>query len=142
VTDKFNPKKRSEIMARVKGRDTGPEKIVRSLLHRMGYRFRLHQRDLPGNPDIVLTRHGKVIFVHGCFWHGHRRCSRASRPVTNTDFWNKKLERNIKRDSKTGRRLRSAGWSVMIIWQCQIRNTERLRSRLERFISHERCQSK
>jgi len=136
VADRFSPKKRSEIMARVKGQDTKPEKVVRSLLHKMGYRFRLHQSDLPGNPDIVLTRHGKVVFVHGCFWHGHRRCSRASRPVTNTDFWNRKLESNIKRDSKVVRRLRSAGWSVMIIWQCQIGNVGSLERRLKGFISH------
>ena len=88
MTDVFSQEKRSWIMSRVKGRDTKPEILVRSFIFRMGFRFRLHRRDLPGTPDIVLPRHSKVIFVHGCFWHGHKRCPRSKRPTTNANFWN------------------------------------------------------
>ena len=122
-------------MALVKGHDTKPERVVRNLLHRMGYRFRLHVKNLAGKPDIVLSKHGKAVFVHGCFWHGHRKCPRAARPATNLEFWNKKLAGNIERDKRVIRELRSGGWSVLTIWQCQIGNKERLQRRLERFIS-------
>jgi len=105
MTDVFSQEKRSWIMSRVKGRDTKPEILVRSFIFRMGFRFRLHRRDLPGTPDIVLPRHGKVIFVHGCFWHGHKRCPRSKRPTTNENFWNKKLDGNIKRDKRYRREL-------------------------------------
>ena len=137
MTDVFSKDKRSWIMSRVKGRDTKPETLVRSFVHRMGFRFRLHQRDLPGKPDIVLPRHNKVIFVHGCFWHGHKQCPRSKRPTTNERFWNKKLDGNIERDKRFRRKLRRTGWKVLVVWQCETRNLEKLLEKLERFLHEE-----
>ena len=133
----FSKEKRSWIMSRVKGRDTKPEILVRSLVHRMGYRFRIHGRELPGNPDIVLPRHGKVIFVHGCFWHGHNRCPRSKRPTTNKSFWNKKLDGNIKRDRRFRRSLVLKGWRILVVWQCEKSDPDRLLRKLERFLHDE-----
>lgn len=134
MADVFSPEKRSWIMSRVKGRDTKPEILVRSIVHQMGYRFRIHRRDLPGNPDIVLPRHGKVIFVHGCFWHGHERCLRSKRPTTNKKFWNDKLDGNIKRDERFRRALAHIGWKAIVVWQCETRKPDRLLRKLERFL--------
>jgi len=134
MTDVFSNEKRSWIMSRVKGRDTKPEILVRSFIFRMGFRFRLHRRDLPGTPDIVLPRHRKVIFVHGCFWHGHKSCSRSKRPSTNVRFWNKKLNGNIKRDKRYRRELRQMGWKSLIVWQCETKSSERLLWKLKRFL--------
>jgi len=134
MSDVFSKEKRSWIMSRVKGRDTKPEILVRSFVHRMGFRFRLHGRDLPGNPDIVLPRHGKVIFVHGCFWHGHRRCMRSKRPTTHKKFWNRKLDQNIERDERFRRMLRRMGWRVLVVWECETRKQEKLLRKLERFL--------
>lgn len=141
TTDKFTPEKRSKIMSSVKGRDTGPEKAVRSMLHAMGYRFRLHEKRLPGKPDIVLPRHQKVIFVHGCFWHGHQGCSRSKRPKSNVDFWNHKIDGNIRRDAEIQEKLRMAGWEILTVWQCQIRDKELLESRLRDFMKDEKDSS-
>lgn len=124
-------------MSRVKGRDTKPEILVRSFVHRMGFRFRIHRRDLPGNPDIVLPRHNKVIFVHGCFWHGHKRCPRSKRPSTHESFWNKKLDSNIERDKRYRRELRQMGWKVLVVWECETRTPEKLLRKLERFLHDE-----
>ena len=137
MTDVFSKEKRSWIMSRVRGRDTKPEIVVRSFVHRMGFRFRIHRRDLPGNPDIVLPRHGKVIFVHGCFWHGHKRCQRSKRPTTNKGFWNKKLDENIERDKRFQRKLRLMGWKVLVLWQCEVRKPEKMLRKLERFLHDE-----
>jgi DNA mismatch endonuclease (patch repair protein) len=137
MTDVFTKEKRSWIMSRVKGRDTKPEMLVRSFVHRMGYRFRIHRRDLPGNPDIVLPRHGKVIFVHGCFWHGHKPCPRSKRPATNKIFWNKKLDANIERDKRFRKGLRRMGWKLLVVWQCETHNPEKLFGKLERFLHDE-----
>lgn len=104
--DVFSREKRSQIMSRVSGKNTKPELIVRSLLHNMGYRFRLHRKDLPGKPDITLPKYKKNIFVHGCFWHGHLDCPRAKRPATNKKFWNEKLNKNIERDKVAVRNLK------------------------------------
>lgn len=134
MTDVFTEEKRSWIMSRVKACDTKPELLVRSLVHRMGYRFRLHRRDLPGNPDIVLPRHGKVIFVHGCFWHGHKRCPRSKRPTTNKRFWNNKLDRNVERDKRFQRKLRVMGWKLLVVWQCETTKPDKLLAKLERFL--------
>src|ERR1051326_937761 len=130
MTDVFSSAKRSAIMSRIKGENTTPESIVRKLLHSMGYRFRLHESKLPGKPDIVLPRHEKIIFVHGCFWHGHGRCSRATLPSTNIDFWRKKISGNKLRDVKVRRELRYSGWKVSVIWQCQLKDITRLKGRL------------
>jgi DNA mismatch endonuclease, patch repair protein len=131
VPDKFTSEKRSSIMRQVKNRDTKPEVQVRSLLHRLGYRFRLRRKDLPGTPDIVLPKYRTAIFVHGCFWHGHPRCSRAARPATRVEFWNQKLDRNIERDRKAQADLAAQGWSVLVVWQCELRNIDELSSRLQ-----------
>ena len=109
-------------MSRIHSKDTQPELRVRSLLHRMGFRFRLHRKDLPGSPDIVLPKHGLVIFVHGCFWHRHEKCKGASQPKTHMEFWQAKLERNMRRDQINERRLVALGWRVLTIWECQTRD--------------------
>jgi DNA mismatch endonuclease (patch repair protein) len=137
MADVFTKEKRSWIMGRVKGRDTKPENLVRSFIHKMGYRFRIHRKDLPGNPDIVLPRHKKVIFVHGCFWHGHKRCPRSKRPSTNEEFWNLKLDKNIKRDKRFQRKLRCLGWKVSIVWECETKKPDRLIRKLGRFLNDE-----
>jgi DNA mismatch endonuclease (patch repair protein) len=133
--DVFTKEKRSKIMSKIKGKDTKPEKVVRSLLHQMGYRFRLHRKDLPGNPDIVLPKHKKVIFVHGCFWHGHDGCPRAKRPSTNKKFWNEKLLKNIERDKKNQSDLPKLGWQLLVVWQCQIKDLDNLIGKINKFIN-------
>jgi len=138
MTDVFSKKKRSWIMGRVKGRDTKPEILVRSIVHRMGYRFRIHCKDLPGNPDIVLPRHRKVIFVHGCFWHGHKGCPRSERPSTNKKFWNTKLDRNVERDKRLRRTLRRMGWKIFVVWECETRAPDTLLRKLGRFLNDDR----
>jgi DNA mismatch endonuclease (patch repair protein) len=135
--DVYGKRKRSEIMARVKGQDTKPEILVRAIVHSLGYRFRLYRRDLPGNPDITLPKHRKVIFVHGCFWHGHKRCPRAARPTTNIAFWRKKLDSNIDRDRHNIGQLRKDGWRVLVVWQCQTRKPETLKRALSKFLNEE-----
>ena len=122
-------------MSRVKGRDTKPELLVRSIVHRLGYRFRLHEKKLPGRPDIVLPRHRKAIFVHGCFWHGHQGCRRAARPATNHEFWDKKLDGNIARDAANLEALREAGWKVLVVWQCGMKDREDIEKMLADFLS-------
>lgn len=117
-------------MSRVRGRDTSPEWIVRRLLHRLGYRFRLHRKDLPGTPDIVLPKHRAVVLVHGCFWHGHPGCPRAARPVNNKEFWDSKLDRSIERDLEIQEKLEVRGWRVIVVWQCHLRDREALAARL------------
>ena len=134
--DVFSDDERSRIMSRIKGRNTQPELVVRRLLHAMGYRFRLHVGYLPGKPDIVLPRHGKVVQVHGCFWHGHKGCRRATRPQTNTKFWTRKMDGNKARDARTERQLRRLGWSVTTIWECQTNDIEKLERRLRRFMEN------
>lgn len=121
-------------MARVAGKNTKPELIVRSLLHRLGFRFRLHRSDLTGNPDITLPKYKKVIFVHGCFWHGHAGCSRAKRPATNRTFWEEKLNKNIERDKKTISELTRLGWDSMVIWSCEIKDIDNVRKKLVSFL--------
>lgn len=134
MVDVFTPKERSQIMAKVRGKDTKPEIKVRSLIHRLGYRFRLQRKDLPGKPDIVLPRHRKVVFVHGCFWHGHKHCKHAERPKSNTDYWNTKIDRNIKRDKKSVKELVDRGWEVLTIWECQTKSMDKLSALLDEFL--------
>lgn len=118
--DIYSAEKRSELMSRVRSKNTKPEMAVRSLLHGMGYRFRLHRKDLPGNPDIVLPKYRSVIFVHGCFWHQHSGCSKAKIPERNKDYWEPKLNRNVQRDSEAQRALAESGWGAMVLWECEI----------------------
>lgn len=134
MTDCFTTEKRSEIMSHVRSKDTTVELVVRKQLHRLGYRFRLHVADLPGKPDIVLPKHRAVILVHGCFWHGHTRCRRATLPESNSEFWARKIRSNVTRDKKNVQALRGLGWRVNILWQCQIRSIEALSRRLVTFL--------
>jgi len=117
-------------MAKIKSKDTGLERAVRSLLHRIGFRFRLHRRDLPGTPDIVLPKHKTVIFVHGCFWHAHENCRKATVPSSNTDFWRNKLAANKVRDRANIAKLQEMGWQVVVVWECQTKDMDALASRL------------
>jgi len=128
--DTFTRGKRSEIMRRVKSIDTKPELLVRSLLHRLGFRFRIHSKDLPGKPDIVLAKYKTIIFVHGCFWHQHSRCKEADLPASRRDYWVSKFEKNIKRDRINSRRLRLLGWKVVLVWECETKNSIKLAERL------------
>ena len=130
TTDVYPPAKRSAVMAQVKGRDTKPELIVRRLLWRLGARYRLHRKDLPGSPDIVLAGRRLVIFVHGCFWHGHD-CARGARvPKANRDYWTAKVGRNRARDIETRAKLEAAGWRVEVIWECELKGAAALEARL------------
>ena len=117
-------------MAAIRCKDTSPELRVRRLLHHLGYRFRLHRRDLPGSPDIVLPKHRTVVFVHGCFWHRHPGCRYTTTPKTSADFWTNKFEQNIRRDHHQQQQLREMGWSVMVIWECELRDLQSLKTRL------------
>jgi DNA mismatch endonuclease (patch repair protein) len=134
MADVFTRKKRSDIMSRIKGTNTKPEILTRKLVHSLGYRYRLHSNRLPGKPDIVLPGHQKIIFVHGCFWHGHVNCRRATLPSTNSLFWETKIARNKLRDSAVKRRLRRAGWKVFVVWQCQTKDIQNLLRRLAVFL--------
>jgi len=130
VTDVFSKEERSRIMARVRGSNTTPELIVRSLLHRLGLRFRLHRKDIPGRPDIVLPKYKTIIFVHGCFWHQHVGCKAAERPSSNVGYWNKKLDNNISRDNTNKTILEELGWKVFIIWECETKYEDILKRRM------------
>jgi DNA mismatch endonuclease, patch repair protein len=120
VADIVSPEKRSEMMSGIRGKDTKPEIIVRRLLHRLGYRFRLHRKDLPGRPDVVLPKWRTVIFVNGCYWHGHEDCHLFRSPKTRTEFWTNKIEGNRARDQRNHAALRDAGWKVVVIWECAV----------------------
>jgi DNA mismatch endonuclease (patch repair protein) len=122
-------------MSSIRGKDTKPEVAVRRMLHSMGYRFRLHRRDLPGTPDIVIPRLRLCVFVHGCFWHQHRSCSRARRPSSNTEFWEKKLKANIARDEAATRDLAALGWQVATIWECETKNASSLEDALKQIFA-------
>jgi DNA mismatch endonuclease (patch repair protein) len=130
----FSPAQRSWIMRQVQSRDTRPELLVRSMVHRLGYRFRLYRRDLPGAPDLVFPSRSKVVFVHGCFWHGHP-CRRGARlPKANADYWQGKISRNKKRDQQHRCKLRQLGWSTLVLWECQLRDQQKVALRLARFL--------
>ena len=124
---------RSQIMRAVKGQDTGPEMLVRRLVHRLGYRFRLHRADMPGKPDLVFPGRKAVILVHGCFWHGHD-CPRGARiPKANRAYWMAKIARNVARDAATRKRLRASGWRVLTLWECRLKGPK-LSSQIKRFL--------
>lgn len=132
--DVFSREKRSQIMSHVSGKNTKPETVVRSLLHNLGYRFRLHRKDLPGKPDITLPKHKKVVFVHGCFWHGHTDCPRSKRPTTNKIFWREKLDKNKERDKVSVNNLKKIGWDILLIWTCEVNDTFKLKNKLLSFL--------
>jgi DNA mismatch endonuclease (patch repair protein) len=139
--DVFTSKKRSEVMSRIRGRDTKPELALRSMLHRLGYRFTVNgpcNKSLPGKPDLVLPKYRTVIFVHGCFWHGHENCSHFRLPKTRRAWWKQKIEGNRARDLRNGLALREAGWHVVTIWECALRTAsarEWLARRISKFLS-------
>ena len=128
--DTLTPERRSWNMSRIRSRDTAPERLVRSLLHRMGYRFRLHRSDLPGKPDIVLPRHKTVVLVHGCYWHRHADCRLAYSPKSNVDFWQAKFRENVSRDLRQSQELTELGWCVITVWECETTELRVLAERL------------
>lgn len=132
--DRIGPQARSALMSKVRGKDTGPEMIVRRLLHRLGYRYRLHVRELPGQPDLVFPSRQKAIFVHGCWWHQHW-CKRGNRrPATRREYWLPKLEANKRRDADTRSKLRRMGWRTLVIWECQTKDSDMVRSLAQKFL--------
>ena len=135
MTDRLTPDRRTALMKAVGTKNTGPELAVRSLLHQLGYRFRLHRKDLPGTPDIVLPGRKSAIFVHGCFWHGHG-CSIGKAPKSKLDYWGPKLLQNKERDTRNVGILRRAGWKVLVVWQCETHSIERLAFRLIDFLEN------
>ena len=139
MADIFDKKKRSQIMSRISGKNTKPELIIRKALFAKGYRYRLHRKDLPGNPDIVLQKYKTVIFIHGCFWHGHT-CKAGKLPETNKKFWKDKIGSNIVRDKRNKTKLKKLKWKVIIVWQCQLKNnslTKKSLRKLEKKIRNE-----
>ncbi len=134
--DIWTKEKRSYVMSKIQSKDTTPEKKVRGLLHHMGYRFRLHLKNLPGKPDIVLPKYRKVIFVHGCFWHMHKNCIDGKIPRTNYEIWKTKFEKNIKRDKINIKKLKKENWKVLVLWECEIeKDTEKVKNKLMHFFS-------
>jgi DNA mismatch endonuclease (patch repair protein) len=138
--DTFPPDKRSDIMRRVHSTNTTPERKVRSLLHRLGYRFRIHRSDLPGRPDIVLPKHRTVVFVHGCFWHRHQGCPRATTPSSRQEYWLPKFRRTVDRDRRNQEGLRDSGWNVVVVWECETKDlrilVERMSELIDRYSSN------
>ena len=138
MNDIVDTKCRSEMMARIRGRDTAPELAVRRIAHRMGLRFRLHRKDLPGRPDLVFPKHRLAVFVHGCFWHRHEGCRHASTPKSRIAFWTEKFAANVERDARQEAALRTLGWRVLVIWQCETGDKEAVERKLAELI---RCDS-
>ena len=134
MTDIVSGRRRSEMMAGIRGRDTAPERAVRRVAHRMGLRFRLHRKDLPGRPDLVFPRHRLAVFVHGCFWHRHEGCRYAYAPKSRVAFWTRKFSENVARDRRNEDALRGLGWRVLIVWECEARDAEAVRMRLARCV--------
>lgn len=134
--DKLTPERRSENMRRIRSKNTKPEMLVRQLVHRLGYRYRLHRKDLPGSPDLLFPGRRKVIFVHGCFWHVHPdpACRDSRPPRSNSDYWAPKLARNAERDRNAAARLEALGWDVLIIWECETKCPDKLQTRLVAFL--------
>lgn len=144
MTDTLTPEERSRNMSKIHSKDTKPELLVRHLLHKMGYRFRLQGKIskriykkgvLPGKPDIVLKKYRSVIFVHGCFWHRHENCKTATMPKTHTEFWQKKFNRNVERDAQNRKILGDLGWRILIIWECELKDLEKIEAKIRRFLT-------
>ena len=131
MADTISKERRSWNMSRIRGKDTRPELIVRSTLHRMGYRFRLHRKDLPGKPDIILPKYRTVIFVHGCYWHRHKNCKLAYTPKSRTEFWRTKFQGTMERDKRNQLELKKLGWKVVVIWECEIPNLDCAQKRID-----------
>lgn len=131
MADIFNHKKRSLIMSKISGSETKPEIIVRKYLFSKGFRYRKNYKKLPGKPDVVLPKYRVIIFVNGCFWHGHRNCKAAKLPDTRKEFWEEKIKSNIDRDKKNVHELKLLGWKVIIVWQCEIKNEVKRKKRFD-----------
>ncbi|HEY8746604.1 MAG TPA: DNA mismatch endonuclease Vsr [Tepidisphaeraceae bacterium] len=136
--DIHSPERRTRIMAAIPGKDTKPELIVRSIAHRLGFRFRLHRRDLPGSPDLAFPRLHRVVFVHGCFWYQHDCRPGNHRPKSRIEFWRRKFIQNAARDRRSVRELSQQGWQVLVIWECETRDKDKLARRLRGFLSARR----
>ena len=134
MADHLTVQERSWNMSRIRGKNTKPEIVVRSLLHRLGFRFRLHRKDLPGNPDIVLPKHQTAVFVHGCFWHRHPGCKYAYNPKSRIEFWQKKFAENVERDARNQQDLKQQKWNVVVVWECELRDLDQLVLRLGKVI--------
>jgi len=136
MADTISKQRRSELMSRIRSKNSKVELLVRSLVHRMGYRFRLHRKDLPGKPDLVFAGRRKVVFVHGCFWHWHPdpNCKQARMPKSRQEFWRPKLEGNRRRDRENRQKLIELGWEVLEIWECEARDPEKIQSRIRDFL--------
>lgn len=132
--DNLSPAQRSKVMGRIRSIDTKPEMEVRRLIYLMGYRYRLHQKDLPGTPDIVFRLRRKIILVHGCFWHRHENCRLARVPKSNEEFWKSKFESNCLRDLRNMDLLEKERWKVLVVWQCELRDLQRLKARMKEFL--------
>jgi DNA mismatch endonuclease (patch repair protein) len=135
VTDIYSKQKRSRIMASISGKETKPEILVRKYLFKQGYRYRKNVTSLPGKPDIVLPRFRTVVLIHGCFWHGHNNCKKATKPSSNIDFWNEKIGKNKQRDKRVAQELKNLGWTVITIWDCQLKNKNLFDNRMRRFVA-------
>ena len=136
MADIFTKKKRSEIMSRISGKETKPEILVRKILFANGFRYKKNDKRYPGKPDIVLPKYKTVIFVNGCFWHGHKDCEKAKLPETNFEFWKNKIERNIQRDKINYEQLKEQGWNVLILWQCQLNNQYNIKRTIDKLIKN------
>ena len=137
MTDIFKKGKRSQIMSHISGKNTKPEIIIRKIVHSLGFRFRLHKEELPGKPDLVFPKYKKVIFVNGCFWHGHKNCLRSKLPSTNKKFWEEKIEGNKRNDKSNKIKLKKLGWDYLVIWQCEIKkkSAEKLKNKILKFLA-------
>lgn len=134
AADPLTARQRSELMSRIRSKDTKPEMLVRRLVHGMGYRYRLHAKELPGRPDLVFRPRRKAIFVHGCFWHRHVGCPANRLPTTRREFWRNKLDGNVRRDRRNEAALEEMGWRVLIIWECQTKDLDRVAEAVRRFL--------
>lgn len=133
--DKLSPDERSKLMAKVKSKNTKPELLVRKLIFSLGYRYRLHSAKLPGSPDLVFSSRKKVIFVHGCFWHRHEGCRRATTPQSKQEYWNGKFARTVERDRANIVALKSMGWDSLVLWECELKNIDLLKAKLVSFLN-------
>jgi len=138
MVDHLSPEKRSWNMSRIRSSNTNPEKIVRSLVHRLGFRFRLNKNKLPGRPDIVLNKYNTVVFVNGCFWHRHKGCKDTTTPKSNTKFWKDKFKGNVERDKKNLKALKKMRWKTIIVWECELEKPEKLNNKLRRLLVPDR----
>ncbi len=144
MTDKLTPEERSWLMARVRSKDTKPEWILRSALHRLGFRYRLRRKDLPGKPDLVFPKYRAAVFVNGCFWHRHEGCSQATTPKSNVEFWERKFRGNVERDARNHRALRENGWRVVVVWECELyaRTVETVERVVEELLADSDCEAR